>query len=418
MGMAKQQPVDEAIPAIHGCRSCGSERLVSVYDMGDLPPSDGFTADGRTPDNLYPQEVVFCEDCTLVQLRHTVPRELLFSDEYRYFSSFTQTVVDNARENVTEAIERFHVTADDLIVELASNDGYLLKFARDRGIPVLGIDPAKKPVEAARAAGIDTIHAFFTEELGSILASEGKRAKLLFAANVLAHVSDTAGFVRGIKHLLADDGTAIVECPYLKDLIDHREFDTIYHEHICYFSLTALDRLFRRQGLFLNDVKLIPIHGGSLRLFVQHREHQSAYLEGLLADEARLGLTKPAAFRAFADEVRGLGERLKAMLGKLKAEGKSIAGYGAAAKGTILLNHFGIGPDMIPIIADKNTHKHGLFVPGVKIPVVSPDEMLARRPDAIVILPWNHRTEIMRQLQPFKDQGGVFVIPVPEPTIV
>lgn len=408
----------DAVKVIEACRSCGSGDLSAVFDLGNMPLSDGFTRRAVQPDPTYPLEVVMCPKCALAQLRHTVAPEILFADDYPYFSSYTATVVENARVNVAEAFERFDMKSSDLVVEIASNDGYLLKHVRDRGARALGIDPAKGPVEAARAAGVETVHAFFTEALAVELAQKGVSARLVFANNVLAHVADTAGFVRGLRTILADNGAAIIEAPYLRDLIDHGEFDTIYHEHLCYFSVTALDALFRANGLFLNDVKPLPIHGGSLRLFIERREAQTPRVLQMLADEKADGLAGPDAFRAFARRVDAIGAQLRNLLEGLRREGKKIAAYGAAAKGTILLNHFRIGPPMLTMVADKNPHKQGLYVPGVKLPVVSPEEMLASAPDAILILAWNHRAEIMKQLASFRDVGGVFVIPIPEPEII
>lgn len=407
-----------AFYAITACRCCGSAELVSVFDLGQMPLSDGFARSAEAPDPLFPLEVLMCRTCGLAQLRHTVAPEVLFDDVYPYFSSYIQTVVDNARENVEEALARFPLGQDALVIELASNDGYLLKHVAARGIRTLGIDPALSVVEAARRAGIETLHAFFTEALATELAKDGKQADLIFGNNVLAHVAGTGDFVRGIARLLKPGGTAIIEAPYLRDLIDHNEFDTIYHEHLCYFSASALRELFRRNGLFLNDVKRIAIHGGSLRMFVQHQDRPSARLLELVEEEKRTGLNRPEAFQAFAARIAANGEKLRALLKGLKAKGARIAAYGAAAKGTILLNHFKIGRDYLSWVADKNPHKHGLFVPGVKLPIVDPSYVESDRPDYLLILPWNHREEIMRGQARFAERGGRFILPVPEPRIV
>ncbi|MDB5375011.1 MAG: hypothetical protein JWP04_3653, partial [Belnapia sp.] len=345
------------------CRCCGGTDLPSVFDLGLMPPSDAMARSATDPDPAYPLEMLMCTRCGLAQLSHTVAPEALFSAEYRYFSSYTQTVVDNATAAVEAALARFAPPPGALAIELASNDGYLLKQLAAKGMRTLGIDPAPGPVAAARAAGIETIEAFFTEALAARLQAEGTQAALVFANNVLAHVADTAGFVRGIRHILHPDGTAIIEVPYLRDLIEHAEFDTIYHEHLCYFSVGALAELFRRQGLHLNDLDRIPIHGGSLRLFVQHAEAPSERLLAILREEQAMGLDRPEAFRAFAAQVGAVGQRLRDMIGSLRAEGKRIAAYGAAAKGTILLNHFGLGPQDLLWVADKNPHKHGLYMP-------------------------------------------------------
>jgi SAM-dependent methyltransferase len=403
---------------ISACRGCGGDSLASVFDLGRMPLSDGFTAEAVKPDQTWPLEVVSCTRCGLAQLRHTVAPEVLFAEDYPYFSSVSATVVENAARNVAEAVARFRPPPGALAVELASNDGYLLRHAAAAGLSVLGIDPAPGPVRAAREAGIETVHAFFTEALAQRLAAEGRRAALVFANNVLAHVADTRGFVRGIRHILAPDGTAIIEVPYLRDLIDHVEFDTIYHEHLCYFSLGALSALFAREGLALNDAERIPIHGGSLRLFVQHAPAPSAPLTALLAQERAEGLDRPAAFRGLADRVARLRQDLRALLDGLKAEGARIGGYGAAAKGTILLNHFGIGCHDLIWVADRNRHKHGLFVPGVKLPIVPTERIAEDRPTHLLVLPWNHRAEIVRQQAAFVDAGGRFILPIPQPVLV
>ncbi|MCB4820764.1 class I SAM-dependent methyltransferase [Roseicella aerolata] len=405
----------EACTPIRTCRCCGGGDLVSVFDMGQMPPSDALSPSATEPDPAYPLEVIMCRSCGLAQLRHTVAPEVLFSSAYKYFSSYTQTVVDNARDAVATAIARVQPAPGALVVELASNDGYLLKHAKAAGLSVLGIDPAPAPVAAAREAGIETIQAFFSEELAATLKAEGRQAMLVFGNNVLAHVADTAGFVRGIREILHPDGTASIEVPYLRDLIDHVEFDTIYHEHLCYFSVSALSELFRRQGLHLNDLQRIPIHGGSLRLFVQHKAAPSDRLKALLEEEKEQGLDRPETFRAFAARVDGVGQALRDMLDGLKREGKRIAAYGAAAKGTILLNHFRIGPETLIWVADKNPHKHGLYMPGSKLPIVDTARIEQDRPDCLLILPWNHREEIMRQQAEFARRGGRFIIPIPHP---
>ncbi|MBK1659717.1 class I SAM-dependent methyltransferase [Paracraurococcus ruber] len=405
----------EACTPITACRCCGGGDMVSVFDMGQMPPSDALSPSAEEADPAYPLEVIMCRSCGLAQLRHTVAPEVLFSAAYKYFSSYTQTVVDNAKDAVATAIERVKPAPGALAVELASNDGYLLKHAKAAGLTVLGIDPAPAPVAAAREAGIETIQAFFSEDLARQLKSEGRQAMLVFGNNVLAHVADTAGFVRGIREILHPDGTASIEVPYLRDLIEHVEFDTIYHEHLCYFSVTALSELFRRQGLSLNDVQRIPIHGGSLRLFVQHQPDPSTRLMRLIEEEKELGLDRPESFRAFAAKVEGVGQALRELLDGLRREGKRIAAYGAAAKGTILLNFFRIGPQELMWVADKNPHKHDLYMPGIKLPIVGVERIEADRPDCLLILPWNHQAEIMRQQAGFAARGGRFVIPIPHP---
>lgn len=417
MSEASALPV-EICSEIHACRGCGGQRLASVLDLGRLPLSDGFTAEPIRPDPTWPLEVLSCTDCGLAQLRHTVAPEILFAEDYPYFSSVSSTVVENAAANVAEAMLRFRPPPGSLAIELASNDGYLLRHAAAAGLRVLGIDPAPGPVGAAREAGIETIHAFFTEGLARCLAAEGRRAALVFANNVLAHVADTRGFVRGIRHVLAPDGTAIIEVPYLRDLIDQLEFDTIYHEHLCYFSLTALAGLFSREGLALNDAQRVSIHGGSLRLFVQHAPAPTARLNAMLAAEHAQGLARAEAFRGFGARVAALRDGMRTLLDRLKGQGARIGGYGAAAKGTILLNHFGIGRSDLLWVADRNPRKSGLYVPGVKLPIVPVERIALDRPTHLLLLPWNHRAEIVQQEAAFLAGGGRFILPIPEPVVV
>jgi SAM-dependent methyltransferase len=408
------------IAAISGCRACGSERLETFLSLGQLPLSDGFLAaeDLAHAEPRYPLDVAFCHDCALVQILHTVPPEELFGADYPYFSSFTDTLVRHAAANVRARIEEQHLTPESLVVELASNDGYLLQHYRTAGIGVLGIDPAPGPVAAARARGIDSIQAFFGRELAAKLAAEGRRADVIHANNVLAHVADTNGFVSGMATLLKDEGVAVIEAPYVRALIDHGEFDTIYHEHLCYFSATALDRLFRQNGLFLNRVECLAIHGGSLRLFVERQPRPEPSVEALLCEERQLRIDGFAYYADFARRVQSIRERLQALLDELKAQGARLVGYGAAAKGTILLNHAGIGPSTLEFVVDRNVHKQGRWVPGVRLPILAPDAILATQPDYVLILPWNFKDEIMAQEAEYARRGGRFIIPIPDPIIV
>jgi SAM-dependent methyltransferase len=267
------------------CRSCGGDDLAVFLSLGDMPLADGFIAPQRLAekDPRFPLDVAFCKDCTLVQILETVPPEQLFDADYPYFSSVSEQLLHHSQGNVNERIDDRHLGSGSLVVELASNDGYLLQFYAARGIPVLGIDPAPGPVAAARKKGIDTMLAFFGHDLGKQLAAAGRKADVIHANNVLAHVADTNGFVAGIAALLKEDGVVVIECPHVKSLIDHGEFDTIYHEHLCYFSVTAVDRLFRRHGLYLNRVEPLAVHGGSLRLFFEKQENPGASVKEFLA---------------------------------------------------------------------------------------------------------------------------------------
>ncbi len=402
------------------CRSCGGEDLRVFLSLGDMPLSDGLLApeDLAREEPRFPLDVAFCADCALAQILETVPPEQLFGADYPYFSSYTDSLLRHSAANVAARIGECHLDGNSLVVELASNDGYLLQYYHAHGIPVLGIDPAPGPVAAARARGIETRQAFFGRELAAQLAAEGHRADVIHANNVLAHVADTNGFVAGIAALLKEDGVAVIEAPYVKELIDHGEFDTIYHEHLCYFSVTALTRLFQRHGLSLNRVEPLAIHGGSLRLFVGGRSQPDRSVAQHLQAERRAGVDRLDYYTGFSARVGRIRSGLIALLGRLKREGARIAGYGAAAKGTILLNFAGLGAGMLEFVADRNVHKQGRYIPGVRLPIVAPERILREQPDYLLILPWNFKEEIMEQQAEFRRRGGRFIVPVPQPVIV
>ena len=408
------------LPPIQGCRSCGAPDLAVFLSLGDLPLSDGLLRadqlDAEEP--RYPLDVAFCGACSLVQIMHTVPPEELFSADYPYLSSFTDTVVQNAARNVAARLQERELGHKSLVVEIASNDGYLLQHYRAAGVPVLGIDPAPAAVAAARDRGVDTIEDFFGRDLAERLVASDRRADIVHANNVLAHVADTNGFVAGIATLLKPDGIAVVEVPYVRELIRNVEYDTIYHQHLCYFSVTAVRQLFRRHGLFLNRVEHLPIHGGSLRLFAERVDRPEPMLEELMAAERAEGITEFAFYRDFSRRVRRLRERLRELICGLRAEGASIAGYGAAAKGTILLNHAGLGPEVIDFVVDRNTFKQGKWVPGVRLPILPPEAIMERKPDFVLLLPWNCKDEILAQQSAYLRGGGRFIVPVPEPVVV
>jgi SAM-dependent methyltransferase len=405
------------------CRSCGGTHLTLFLSLGNLPLSDGFISQEQlartTEDERYPLDVAFCSDCTLVQILDTVPPELLFDPDYPYFSSFTDSLLKHSEAHVAERIADRKLGKDSLVVELASNDGYLLQYYAKQGIPVLGIDPAPGPVEAARKKGIDTRLAFFGREYArELVEKEGIKADVIHANNVLAHVADTNGFVAGIATLLKDDGLAVIEAPYVRDLIEHGEFDTIYHEHLCYFSATALDNLFRRHGLHVNRLEKLSIHGGSLRIFVGKQDRPDETVKEYLATEKQLGMDHPKYYADFSERVSTLRSELAGLLGDLKRRGARIVGYGAAAKGTIMLNYVGIGRDVLDFVVDRNTYKQGRYVPGVRLPIEPPTRILETQPDYVLILPWNFKEEIMAQQSEYRMRGGRFIVPVPRPTIL
>ena len=404
------------------CRSCGRDGLVGILDLGRTPLANALLpaepVDG--PEPTYPLELAFCPHCSLVQILETVPPEQLFG-EYVYFSSFSQTMLDHARTLADEMVTARRLGSKSLVIEAASNDGYLLQFYQQAGVRVLGIEPARNIAEAARRErGIPTLTEFFGAGLAGRLRSEGRRADVFHAHNVLAHVPDLNGFVAGIRLVLADDGVAIVEAPYVKDLIDHCEFDTIYHEHLCYFSLTALDRLFRRHGLVIHDVRREHIHGGTLRLYAAPEtagRGPTAAVTGLLAEEQSWGVDDPAFYRAFVDRVRGLKDELCRLLRGLKASGKRLAAYGASAKGSTLLNYFGVGRETLDFVVDRSTVKQGKVTPGTHLMIHDPARLLEEMPDYLLLLTWNFADEIVAQQAEYRRRGGRFIIPVPVPRV-
>lgn len=402
------------------CRSCGHSDLEQVLDLGTTALADRMLHESQLDEfePTFPLKVVFCPSCSLMQILETVDPTMLFDEDYPYFSSFSNYLLEHSKKNVLELIERRGLGPDSLVVELASNDGYLLKNYVDNGIPVLGIDPVPALCEEAEKIGVPSLAEFFGIDLAEKLAALGKQADIIHANNVLAHVADTNGFVAGIAALLKPGGMAVIEFPYVRDLIDHCEFDTIYHEHLCYFSVTAVDNLLRRHGLFLNDVWRLPIHGGSLRLFIEKTEAPLESVTGLLAEEKELGIGRIDYYREFSRRVENLKGNLITMLRDLKGQGKRIAAYGAAAKGSTMINYVGIGTDFLDFVADKNVHKQGRYMPGQRIPIVAAEEILERQPDYVLLLPWNLENEILAQEQAFRDKGGKFIIPVPDPRIV
>jgi SAM-dependent methyltransferase len=398
------------------CRSCGCADLREVLSLGSTPLANTLLTEAELaePEETFPLVLVFCPGCALVQITETVPPEKLFR-QYFYFSSFSDTMLRHARDIAERLIAERGLGPQSLVVEIASNDGYLLQNYVRAGVPVLGVEPAVNIAEVANEKGVRTIAEFFGEEMARGL----EPADVIHANNVLAHVPDLNGVVAGFRYVLKADGVAVIEAPYVGDLIEHCEFDTIYHEHLCYFSLTALDRLFRSQGLFIEHVERIPIHGGSLRIFAgkQDRDLKGAVAR-LLEEERLAGMDRMEYYQRFADRVRRLKAGLVGMLGQLKAEGRTIAAYGAAAKGSTLLNYCGVGRDSLDFVVDRSHHKQGHYMPGVHLPIYATEKLLEAQPDYTLVLAWNFAPEIMEQQAEYRRRGGKFILPVPEARIV
>jgi SAM-dependent methyltransferase len=404
------------------CRSCGASQFAPVLDLGMTPLANSLlTAEQlESTEPRFPLNVVRCTACSLVQLDTTVPPEAMFGN-YVYFSSFSSTMLEHAKRLVDQLIVERQLTEQSRVIEVASNDGYLLQYYKSRGIEVLGIEPAENIAHVARdERGIPTLNEFFGQALADQLAAEGKLADVIHAHNVLAHVPDINGFVSGLKTILKPDGVIVIEVPYLKNLLDDLEFDTIYHEHIFYFSLTALDQLFTHSRLRIFDVVRVPIHGGSLRIFASHegtfqRRHS---VTELLAEELKWGVSEPEPYQSFAKQVGHLKSQLLDVLRNLKAQGKRIVVYGASAKGSTLLNTFEITHDLIDFVVDRSTVKQDLFTPGTHFHIKSPVSLLETQPDYVLLLTWNFADEILEQQAEYIARGGKFIIPLPEVRII
>lgn len=401
------------------CRSCGSLNLTDLLPFGDTPLADRLLTKEELDEkeHLVPLTLSICGDCSLVQILETVDPEVLFYAEYPYFSSVSPSLQKHFKGSADYLLETRSLGPDSLVVEAASNDGYLLRYFHEEGIPVLGIDPAEAPVNKAREIGIDTMNTFFTSELAQELVDSGKKADVFLANNVLAHIPDLNGFVKGIATILKDDGVAVIENHYVVDLIDHCEFDTIYHQHVCYYSITAWRNLFKAHGLYLNRVKRTSIHGGSLRIYVEKFDAVDDSVLDLLEMEKERMVDKPDYYLKFAERVTELRSELRKILKALKAEGKTIAGYGAAAKACTLMAYSGIDSSYLDFVADLNVYKHGKFMGGNRLEILPPEAVMEKKPDYLLILAWNFADEIIEQMKDFSDAGGKFVVPVPFPEV-
>jgi SAM-dependent methyltransferase len=414
---AGRPALEDLVTTIADCRFCGAPLSHVFVDLGAQPLANSYLEPEhlRRPEPFYPLCVYVCGECLLVQLPEEERPEAIFSD-YAYFSSYSESWLRHARVYAETMIERFGFGPEHQVVEIASNDGYLLRWFKDRGIPVLGVEPARNVAEAAEAMGIPTLVRFFGEATARDLVAQGTRADLLVGNNVLAHVPDLNDFVEGLKTLLAPRGVLTMEFPHLLRLLEEDQFDTIYHEHYSYFSFLAVRKVFAAHGLDLFDVEELPTHGGSLRIYARHAGQGPAggRVAELLAREEAAGLGGIDAYRSFAPRVERLKRGFLRFLIQAREEGKSIAGYGAPAKGNTLLNYCGVRTDFLDYTVDRSPHKQGRYLPGTRIPILSPDRIRETRPDYVLILPWNLKEEVMEQMTDIRAWGGRFVVAVPE----
>jgi SAM-dependent methyltransferase len=399
------------------CRFCGSVLTDVFLDLGSAPPSNAFlkAAALAEPEAWYPLKLYTCAKCFLVQVAEVRSHAALFDDDYVYFSSFSRSWLAHAERYVDEAVPRLGLDSRSLVVEVASNDGYLLQYMAARGIPSVGIEPTASTAQAARDRGIETISEFFGRHFAENFVAERGHANLVIGNNVLAHVPDVNDFVAGFRAVLAPDGTVTVEFPHLKSLVDQRQFDTVYHEHFSYFSLHTVVRIFAAHGLSVWDVQKLPTHGGSLRVWASPEGIRApqASVQALLDDEQQAGMLDLAWYQRFQADANEVKNDVVAFLIDSARAGLKVAGYGAAAKGNTLLNYAGIRGDLVRYVVDASPHKQGRYLPGSRIPVVDEATLRADRPDLVVIFPWNLRDEIMQQLAYIREWGGRFVVAVP-----
>lgn len=407
-------------PSGGSCRFCSAPLRHSVVDLGASPLCQKHVRpeDANRAERFFPLHAYVCDRCWLMQLEEFASPEEIFAEEYAYFSSYSDSWLRHAKQYADLMEERLGLGPGRLVVEIASNDGYLLQYFVEKGIPVLGVEPAGNVAQAARRKGVRTEVLFFGREAARQLSARFGKAHLLLGNNVLAHVPDINDFVGGMKAMLAEGGVLTMEFPHLQRLIEGNQFDTIYHEHFSYLSLVAVNRIFAHHGITIFDVEELPTHGGSLRIYGRHAEDASKPVRGsvsaLLERERRLGMESLAYYACFEEQVKETKRKLLEFLIGVKRQGKKVVGYGAPGKGNTLLNYCGIRTDFLDFTVDRNPHKQGNFLPGTRIPILHPDEISRARPDYVLILPWNLREEISRQFSFIGDWGGKFVIPIPE----
>ena len=412
-------PVLESLSGRPSCRLCGSALRHTFADLGMSPLCENFLAADQLNrmEAFYPLHVHVCDQCFLVQLEEYVSPQQIFT-EYAYFSSYSTSWLAHAKTYTERMIERFQLGPDSLVVELASNDGYLLQYFVERGIPVLGVEPAANVAREAVRKGIPTLVKFFGREVAADMVHDGTQADLMLGNNVFAHVPDVCSFAAGMKLLLKPQGVITLEFPHLMRLMEGNQFDTIYHEHFSYFSFITATALLAKCGLTVFDVEELPTHGGSLRLYARHAESASQPVGGRVQELTRreelAGFTRLETYRSFGEQVKSTKRSILAFLVEARRQGKSIAGYGAPGKGNTLLNYCGIRTDFLDYTVDRNPYKHGKFLPGTHIPVLPPERIRQTRPDYVFILPWNLKNEIREQLSYIREWGGRFVVPIPE----
>lgn len=401
------------------CRFCSAPLKHTLVDLGMSPLCENFLSSEQLNhmEPFYPLRVYVCESCFLAQLEEYVSPEEIFN-EYAYFSSYADSWLQHAKNYTDLMIERFGFNAESSVVEIASNDGYLLQYFVEKNIPVLGIEPAGNVAKVAIEKGIPTIVEFFGEKMAKDMVSKGTQADLLLGNNVLAQVPDLNDFIRGMKVLLKPQGIITIEFPHLVRLMEENQFDTIYHEHFSYFSFIAVEKIFAAHQLTIFDVEELPTHGGSLRIYARHTEDKTRPLSGMVNElrsrEETAGLTRMETYSAFSEQVKETKRKLLEFLIKVKREGKTVCGYGAPGKGNTLLNYCGIRTDFLDYTVDRNPYKHGKFTPGTHIPIFPPEKIQDTRPDYLLILPWNVKDEIMKQQSYIKEWGGQFIVPIPE----